>query len=116
MIKEGRMPQQLSYNTVKDGEKFRAAIVTIGELGKEADKGSRIGVAVGALADLRSNGQSLVEIGVITQNELDHQIEIESQNIIWELSVENPANTTDLGTQSKAKPSFLFPSPAEHIV
>ena len=110
MIKEGRMPQQLSYNTVKDGEKFRAAIVTIGELGKEADKGSRIGVAVGALADLRSNGQSLVEIGVITQNELDHQIEIESQNIIWELSVENPANTTDLGTQSKAKPSFLFPS------
>ena len=110
MVKEGRMPQQLSYNTVKDGEKFRTAIVTIGELGKEADKGSKIGPAVGALGDLRSNGQSLVEVGVITQDELDHQIKIESQNVIWELSVENPANTTDLGTQSKAKPSFLFPS------
>lgn len=110
MVKEGRMPQQLSYNTVKDGEKFRAAIVTVGELGKEADKGSKIGPAIGALSDLRTLGQSLVETGVMTQEDLDKQIEVEARNVIWELGIESPTNIQDLTTQTKGKQSFLPPS------
>lgn len=110
MVKDGRLPQQLSFNTVKDGEKFRTAIVAIGELGKDADKSPKIGAVISALSDLRNNGQSLVEAGVIIQGDLDRQIKNECKNAIWELSVENPANTVDLGTQTKAKPSFLPPS------
>lgn len=110
IIKEGKLPQQLSYASVKDGEKLRAAIVTVGELGKDQDKGAKIGAAIGALTDLRSYGQSLVEAGVVSQEELNQQIAIETRNMLWELSIENPANVVDLGTQSKAKPSFLTPS------
>lgn len=115
MIKEGRMPQQLSYNTVKDGEKFRAAIVTVGELGKEADKGSKIGPAIGALSDLRTLGQSLVEVGVMTQEELDKQIEVEARNVIWELGIESPTNVQDLAVQVRGKQNFLTPSALNNL-
>lgn len=110
LVPDGKMPQQLSYATIKDGEKLRSAIVAVGDLGKEGDKASRIEAAITALADLRGTGESLIEAKVITREELDRQIRIEARNILWEMTVENPANVRDLGTQSKAKPAFLMPS------
>lgn len=115
VVKEGRFPQQLSFNTIKDGEKFRAAVVSIGELGKDADKSTKIGAAIGALVDLRSYGQSLVEVDVISQDELDKQIEIEARNIIWELSIENRNNIQDLAVQAMGKQNFLAPSALNNL-
>ncbi|MEK7524911.1 MAG: hypothetical protein AAB548_00890 [Patescibacteria group bacterium] len=110
LVPDGKLPQQLSYNTIKDGEKLRGAIVAVGDLGKEGDKSGRIEAAITALADLRSVGESLVVAKVVTREELDRQIEIEARNIIWEMSIENPQTVQDLAVQVKGKQNFLAPS------
>lgn len=110
LVPEGKMPQQLSYNTIKDGEKLRSAIAAVGELGKEGDKSGRIDAAITALSDLRSTGLSLIDTQVMTLGALNAQIEIEARNVIWELSIENPSNVQDLAVQVKGKQNFLTPS------
>jgi len=109
-VADNKMPQAVSLTVLKDGEDVRKSIIAIGELGKTGEKVSRIETALATIATLRNTLVSLVEAGAVKQADADSQMETESLNSLWALSIQNPENVADLGHQTKAKTSFLPPS------
>lgn len=108
------LPDRETFSEIKNAVKVKTAIEDIGKLG-ESDKSSVVGNAEKALKEIRNSGQELVESQVvgsqeISQGWLDFQLEREVENVLWEVSIRNPMNISNLSSQSRQKPNFLLPS------
>ena len=98
------LPQEISVVIVKAGDKFSAAVASIGGLGAEGDRKTRVDAAVKSVSEMRSAGINLVATGTNTPEEIDKQINEEVLNILWELSLYNDFNLDMV----EGKPNFLL--------
>lgn len=94
---------------VKNANKFRTAVIEIGNLGdKTNEKSGKVDGAVDQLISIATAGRELIDLGAISLDELRRQLMVEAKNIIWEFSVRNEVNMPP--GQKKESVKFLLPS------